>query len=97
MQKHPHVRGEDFAQKVAPVPAIETPPRAWGRLDRVDISLACRRNTPTCVGKTYIDREDISEFRKHPHVRGEDSSASADLTSRLETPPRAWGRRQPKG
>ena len=31
--------------------------------------------------------------KKHPHVRGEDTGVPASHAAKLETPPRAWGRR----
>ena len=39
----------------------------------------------------------VLDFKKHPHARGEDSSAAASAWARspmrVETPPRTWGRR----
>ena len=52
IQKHPHVRGEDSPKINTTQRSVETPPRAWGRLDDEDKSIGERRNTPTCVGKT---------------------------------------------
>ena len=49
-------------------------------------------NTPTGVGKTNkINAADRSS-KKHPHGRGEDRPYDFGPTSRVETPPRAWGR-----
>ena len=91
-EKHPHVRGEDPPSSTLSSSPPETPPRAWGRH-------ACRLyrgpgtgNTPTCVGKTRRGRLKPCLLRKHPHVRGEDSSSSAACCALAETPPRAWGR-----
>ena len=51
---------------------VETPPRAWGRLQIVPVFTGFDRNTPTSVGKTdKIDRVN-SARQKHPHERGED-------------------------
>ncbi len=73
---------------------METPPRAWGRpsVDSSDQTHA--GNTPTCVGKTRSDTPASCARRKHPHVRGEDCPPAALVRRDLETPPRAWGRRQ---
>ncbi len=49
-------------------------------------------NTPTCVGKTSKSRSLIQERKKHPHVRGEDTSPQWAARLRSETPPHAWGR-----
>ena len=91
-KKHPHVRGEDTVQIYNDVLALETPPRAWGRLVRSDDTQGNRRNTPTCVGKTCWRRLSLSCCRKHPHVRGEDLAYTSHKAQLWETPPRAWGR-----
>ena len=49
-------------------------------------------NTPTCVGKTQARPDRLPEWRKHPHVRGEDPPWTAPGYQPAETPPRAWGR-----
>ena len=51
-----------------------------------------RRNTPTCVGKTFKMGNTFSIVEKHPHMRGEDPPPAGILDARLETPPHAWGR-----
>ena len=50
------------------------------------------RNTPTGVGKTDLWVRPAYEREKHPHGRGEDSVFTRLKRSRMETPPRAWGR-----
>ncbi len=92
-QKHPHVRGEDCRRPGSAVCPSETPPRAWGRRHRRRRDRAMRRNTPTCVGKTWAAMGLQIRKEKHPHVRGEDFAALKSQTSPMETPPRAWGRR----
>ena len=49
-------------------------------------------NTPTCVGKTEVEKGSTPSRQKHPHVRGEDLAPINTSLSSLETPPRAWGR-----
>ena len=91
-RKHPHGRGEDPAFVECPDTALETPPRAWGRrLGILDTPLYLR-NTPTGVGKT--SSLSLRHFRpqKHPHGRGEDKFYPNLSKSKVETPPRAWGR-----
>ena len=73
MQKHPHVRGEDEIAEFAAPSAIETPPRAWGRLSNINSYAILNGNTPTCVGKTSFNEYCRHEVEKHPHVRGEDT------------------------
>ena len=52
--------------------AVETPPRAWGRLYYEGGGDLKSGNTPTGVGKTSADTSGQSTRRKHPHGRGED-------------------------
>ena len=92
-QKHPHVRGEDLCTSPSPGPSRETPPRAWGRRSAVRFFNRSIGNTPTCVGKTLSPFYPHCSYKKHPHVRGEDDYADILARTRMETPPRAWGRR----
>ena len=52
--KHPHGRGEDVTVIWSSGLSLETPPRAWGRLQPNPIDLTRNRNTPTGVGKTVV-------------------------------------------
>ncbi len=90
--KHPHVRGEDRYQWRLLTHEQETPPRAWGRQAILTNTSSPERNTPTCVGKTRMQRQRARQYRKHPHVRGEDIPLMPLTTFSVETPPRAWGR-----
>ena len=92
--KHPHVRGEDYPSRCRRPQHRETPPRAWGRPGSVASKKSCKRNTPTCVGKTEGRISLPISSWKHPHVRGEDGIISYPGLHVLETPPRAWGRRR---
>ena len=92
-QKHPHERGEDGIGQKTTGHDSETPPRAWGRLLDPGGHAARRGNTPTSVGKTAGHRACPGTARKHPHERGEDKRTRSTRSKRLETPPRAWGRR----
>ena len=84
---------------------LETPPHAWGRrsygqglrLARGRLPLPCvpfinDRNTPTCVGKTFLLLRTVLVHQKHPHMRGEDTSGRLEAHPQEETPPHAWGR-----
>ena len=93
-KKHPHVRGADSREMRNQGKDLETPPRAWGRLFFFGIRIFAVRNTPTCVGKTHHPAMVGTCGKKHPHVRGEDTSAVAQQLAEEETPPRAWGRRR---
>ena len=95
--KHPHGRGEDYPTSINPTGETETPPRAWGRLLRGFCGKTGKRNTPTGVGKTARSASYVATQRKHPHGRGEDQTHSTRAFCELETPPRAWGRREKHG
>ena len=51
---------------------METPPRAWGRPERLAQIIRLERNTPTGVGKTGAGFSLAYLSWKHPHGRGED-------------------------
>ena len=92
-QKHPHVRGEDEHMLTSSDSVMETPPRAWGRHHEKTPDRKNYRNTPTCVGKTEYEYPWLPQLWKHPHVRGEDPTNLYGTKIIVETPPRAWGRR----
>ena len=91
-QKHPHVCGEDGAVPVVVVVVVETPPRVWGRLIKREELQHELRNTPTCVGKTFMILGRDCGLGKHPHVCGEDPERLSGCGAGGETPPRVWGR-----
>ena len=91
-QKHPHVRGEDITGWEQCHCVRETPPRAWGRHSEIHQAVGAPGNTPTCVGKTFLQEMRGNGAQKHPHVRGEDRAGARSGQSLGETPPRAWGR-----
>ena len=76
--------------------AGETPPRTWGRLDRLSAGENRARNTPTHVGKTAMNTISTSSTKKHPHARGEDTRKVNPGIEMQETPPRTWGRLSPR-
>ena len=90
--KHPHGRGDDLFAPWLFLRLTETPPRAWGRLYRWVLQQGDSGNTPTGVGTTKAMRAYEMDVEKHPHGRGDDGRSWGPLASRLETPPRAWGR-----
>ena len=92
-KKHPHGRGEDAPVASRNQRRLETPPRAWGRLQRKRLTQLANRNTPTGVGKTEAITQLAASMEKHPHGRGEDVAAEILHGKHVETPPRAWGRR----
>ena len=93
--KHPHVCGEDFQGDRFALRDLETPPRVWGRPRPSPARMAGHRNTPTCVGKTWLVMAFRAVSRKHPHVCGEDQVAAIKNPSAGETPPRVWERPSP--
>ena len=90
--KHPHGRGEEQPLNGFSLVAIETPPRAWGRV-RIKVTYkAIAGNTPTGVGKSSMTALYGPGVKKHPHGRGEEDVRYSMIVSPGETPPRAWGR-----
>ena len=73
-------------------PEKETPPRTWGRQSEKNSRGKEKRNTPTHVGKTSLPADDFRRPEKHPHARGEDMISGLHSLTRMETPPRTWGR-----
>ncbi len=71
---------------------LETPPPAWGRPAIYKLKADQIGNTPTCVGKTWVNRPRVFKLEKHPHLRGEDNTLSRCDCGYVETPPPAWGR-----
>ena len=86
------MRGEDPRSLQSMSPYWETPPHAWGRLSGIRTIRGEDRNSPTCVGKTTAASGLWGSAQKHPHMRGEDNTSNALLSSLRETPPHAWGR-----
>ena len=70
----------------------ETPPRVWGRPRYAVWPVWAKGNTPTGVGKTAFRSASLRCMKKHPHGCGEDRLRTAANRSRMETPPRVWGR-----
>ena len=91
-RKHPHGRGEELHYCYITVALLETPPRAWGRVNAPCVQAMSNGNTPTGVGKSVIAKHNGKNSQKHPHGRGEEGQQSAPRRKALETPPRAWGR-----
>ncbi len=91
LEKHPHVCGEDQRNLTRIKCRWETPPRVWGRLRLVNRATWHTRNTPTCVGKTRINRHCTRCTRKHPHVCGEDFGNGRHQSLHGETHPHVCG------
>ena len=68
----------------------------WGRLIFIAEQLCKFGNTPTCVGKTGIEKVAELGNEKHPHMRGEDPFCEECEKTTPETPPHAWGRPERK-
>ena len=89
------MRGEDAKKREKAIKEEETPPHAWGRRVYSDHVAIIKRNTPTCVGKTFLAALVLYLLQKHPHMRGEDETTKWRDGKYPETPPHAWGRRWP--
>ena len=95
-RKHPHGRGEELHYCYITVALLETPPRAWGRVNAPCVQAMSNGNTPTGVGKSVIAKHNGKNSQKHPHGRGEEIKFNHKTMSIEETPPRAWGRVRPR-
>ena len=85
--KHPHVRGEDRPALPSAMPGQETPPRAWGRHDRLVKCVLSPRNTPTCVGKTGLrEAVRVEETETPPRAWGRQSLAAPRHANSRNTP-----------
>ena len=90
--KHPHLRGENPYSGTFIPTLWETSPPAWGKLRERVLDSITAGNIPTCVGKTLVAFSRLSCLSKHPHLRGENSSAISRKIGVAETSPPAWGK-----
>ena len=86
------MRGEDFPILPYQHNNQETPPHAWRRQYFELSKVISIRNTSTCVEKTFYLLIIYMFFKKHLHMRGEDTTIFGFGLSLLETPPHAWRR-----
>src|SRR5690606_11050053 len=93
-EEHPRVRGDDIVPARTGGRKSGTPPRARGRLARVDLRGPGPRNTPACAGTTFPDRRIGAVNTEHPRVRGDDALHVGRSGGVVGTPPRARGRRR---
>src|SRR5579872_5417812 len=89
---HPHVRGDDGKLTRQEEAEQGSPPRAWGRCRRLLTLKRGHRFTPTCVGTIESRDSGSRPIWVHPHVRGDDVSATSRSSAAIGSPPRAWGR-----
>ena len=89
---HPHVRGDDLTIRSASSSDLGSPPRAWGRRERLGAFALVTRFTPTCVGTTSCCLAQSQGATVHPHVRGDDPGPKETIGPVCGSPPRAWGR-----
>ena len=71
--KYPRVRGEEWLKSCDRLVIREIPPRARGRGAIPRFHLPAFGNTPACAGKSRVARHRLSDARKYPRVRGEES------------------------
>ena len=91
-RKHPRLRGEDNGRSHVSLLLVETPPLTRGRPSQAATSDCRARNTPAYAGKTYRRAKEMYQHRKHPRLRGEDSSDLRRNFVVTETPPLTRGR-----
>src|SRR5260221_8363377 len=90
---HPHARGDDKKRVGIAKSCGGSPPRAWGRLQRLAELNGSVRFTPTRVGTTTSCGTSTTSSTVHPHARGDDATPRPPPPHYSGSPPRAWGRR----
>ena len=88
---HPHMRGDNVYNWIAAVPALGSPPHAWGQSPARFHACALTRFTPTCVGTMTSSCAMTAQTSVHPHMRGDNVSLSFLSISAAGSPPHAWG------
>jgi len=78
IEKHLHMRGENIGMTIFFAWGRETPPHAWRKLPYICEATTTRRNTSTCVEKTYNVLIASIDTRKHLHMRGENRQGAKD-------------------
>ena len=71
---------------------IGNTPAYAGKTDGVEVDKDGRGNTPAYAGKTDRYGDACRRSRKHPRLRGEDSTIRFSLKRSMETPPLTRGR-----
>ncbi len=91
---HPHARGENVRPEPRAIRSTGSPPRAWGKRQRLGERPRELRFTPTRVGKTLILGNRTRWRSVHPHARGENTLGALRVYVSSGSPPRAWGKRR---
>ncbi len=88
---HPHVCGDNVTDCNRLHISRGSPPRVWGQPRRIVLRGLRSRFTPTCVGTTKTCSCDRVGRSVHPHVCGDNVSASIVQFVVIGSPPRVWG------
>ncbi len=92
MWDHPHVCGEKLSMPTHMRSTMGSPPRVWGKVDRIQAVAFRIGITPTCVGKSPPLAADMLALQDHPHVCGEKRTVSSAFSFVSGSPPRVWGK-----
>ena len=90
--KHPRIRGENVCSRGWCATDWETSPHTRGKRILLIHSLRWLRNIPAYAGKTTSCQKITLGSRKHPRIRGENPSASAEPGIVTETSPHTRGK-----
>ena len=88
---YPHVRGEEFCQRVNRRSPRDLPPRPWGGVLGTETSEFPQGPTPTSVGRSARRRGASRGRGTYPHVRGEELRQAPRVSCSPDLPPRPWG------
>ena len=91
-QDHPHVCGEKLRSLATSPHEKGSPPRVWGKAQKMSIVKGFLGITPTCVGKRVLAASKQVLDRDHPHVCGEKKYQPHATHGRGGSPPRVWGK-----
>ncbi len=89
---HPHACGENKSASLRSFPEKGPPPRVWGKLFAAGLISQDDRSTPTRVGKTSLNFDDLAASEVHPHACGENMLVPVKSTGSAGPPPRVWGK-----
>jgi len=95
---HPHVRGEHLKKSELRGLNGGSSPRAWGTPSaEASAASSASGSSPRAWGTRRHHLYAPVEITVHPHVRGEHTSATENLTKIIGSSPRAWGTRLRRG
>ena len=91
VKAHPHMRGDNYANRLARDRMSGSPPHAWGQWGFDSPRRFKGGLTPTCVGTIPSWQSLFSCCQAHPHMRGDNLVIVVNMRCISGSPPHAWG------